>query len=82
VSGTLSLGVKRPGNETDHSPPFTAEVKNDGAIFPLPHVFMAQWLINQAQRQIYRFIYLIYYDIFAQNKNCGARKTAVESEWS
>jgi hypothetical protein len=27
VSGTLSLGVKRPGSEADHSPPPSAEVK-------------------------------------------------------
>jgi len=28
VTGVLSLGVKRPGCEADHSPPFRAEVKN------------------------------------------------------
>jgi len=28
VPGALSLGVKRPGRETDHSPPSSAEVKN------------------------------------------------------
>jgi hypothetical protein len=28
VIGALSLGVKRPGREADHSPPSTAEVKN------------------------------------------------------
>jgi hypothetical protein len=27
VTGTLSLGVKWPGRETDHSPPSSAEVK-------------------------------------------------------
>jgi hypothetical protein len=27
VLGTLSLGVKRPGREADHSPPSSAEVK-------------------------------------------------------
>jgi len=26
--GALSLGVKRPGREADHSPPSSAEVKN------------------------------------------------------
>jgi hypothetical protein len=26
--GALSLGVKRQGREADHSPPFSAEVKN------------------------------------------------------
>jgi hypothetical protein len=27
VPGALSLGIKRPGRETDHSPPSSAEVK-------------------------------------------------------
>jgi hypothetical protein len=31
--------VKRPGHEADHSPPSSAEVRNDGAIPPLPHTF-------------------------------------------
>jgi hypothetical protein len=30
-------GVKRLGRKTDHSPPTSAEVKNDEAIPPLPH---------------------------------------------
>jgi hypothetical protein len=29
-------GVKRPGREADNSPPSNAEVKNGGAIPPLP----------------------------------------------
>jgi hypothetical protein len=32
----LSPGVKGPGLEADHSPPSSAEVKNGGAIPPLP----------------------------------------------
>jgi hypothetical protein len=35
-SGALSVGVKLPGSEADHSSP-SAEVKNGGAIPPLPH---------------------------------------------
>jgi hypothetical protein len=27
ISGALSVGVKRPGREADHSPPSSAEVK-------------------------------------------------------
>jgi hypothetical protein len=27
IQGALSLGVKRPGREADHSPPSSAEVK-------------------------------------------------------
>jgi hypothetical protein len=38
--GTFPKGVKRPRRELDHSPPFSAEIKNCGAIPPLPHVFM------------------------------------------
>jgi hypothetical protein len=34
-------GVKRPGRKADHSSPCSAEVKNDGAIRPLPH--MSSW---------------------------------------
>jgi hypothetical protein len=30
-------GIKRPGREADHSPPFSVEVKNGGAIPQLPH---------------------------------------------
>jgi hypothetical protein len=41
----LPLGVKWPGREADHSPPSSTEVKNGGAIPPLPHVFMA-WRLN------------------------------------
>jgi hypothetical protein len=35
-TGCSSPGVKRPVREPDHSPPASAEVKNDGAIPPLP----------------------------------------------
>jgi hypothetical protein len=37
VPGALSPGVKMPGREADNSPPFSAEVKNVGAVLPLPH---------------------------------------------
>jgi hypothetical protein len=32
--GAISLGVKRQGREANHSPPSSAEVKNDGDIPP------------------------------------------------
>jgi hypothetical protein len=41
VMGTISPGIKRPGHETNHSPPSSAKVKNGGAIPPHPHDFMA-----------------------------------------
>jgi hypothetical protein len=37
VPWAVSLGVKRQGHKTDHSPKYSGEVKNDGAILPLPH---------------------------------------------
>jgi hypothetical protein len=29
VRGALSLGVKRSGREADHSPPYSADIKNE-----------------------------------------------------
>jgi hypothetical protein len=39
VPGALSLEVRRPGREDDHSPPRSAEVKNGGAISPHPNIY-------------------------------------------
>jgi hypothetical protein len=36
VQGIVSPGVKRQRREAEHSPPFSAEVKNGGAIRSLP----------------------------------------------
>jgi hypothetical protein len=36
--GALSPGVTRQGRETDSLPPPSAELKNIGAIRPLPHM--------------------------------------------
>jgi hypothetical protein len=42
VSGALSLGVKRPGREADHSPPASAEIKKMWIYtFTPPYAFMA-----------------------------------------
>jgi hypothetical protein len=47
VPGTLSLGVKRPGHEADHSPPSSAEVKNAWSYTSTPqYVFMAWCLVK------------------------------------
>jgi hypothetical protein len=40
-TGAGSPGVKRQEHKADHSPPSGVEVKNDGAIPPLPH--MSSW---------------------------------------
>jgi len=48
VSGAVSLGIKGPERETDHSPLSIAEVKKmSGAIPPLPqYVFMVWRLVK------------------------------------
>jgi hypothetical protein len=41
VPGALSLGVKRPGRQTDHSPSSSAEIKNVWSYTSTPqYVFM------------------------------------------
>jgi hypothetical protein len=37
LPGVVFPGLKRQRRESDHSPPSSAEVKNGGAIPPLPH---------------------------------------------
>jgi hypothetical protein len=44
--GQFQPGVKWPEREAEQLAPPNAEVKNVGAIAPLPHVFMSQRLIN------------------------------------
>jgi hypothetical protein len=55
MPGTLSLGVKRQGCEPDHPPPPSADVKNGGAIPPLPHVCSqrAASLINHKVEKLF-----------------------------
>jgi hypothetical protein len=43
VPGALSLGVKRPGREVDHSPPFSAEVKNAWNYNSTPQYVFMTW---------------------------------------
>jgi hypothetical protein len=61
VPGALSSWVKRPGRETDHSPPSSAEVRNGGAIPPIPHIL--SWhraqLINH-RNNFYIFCLLLF----------------------
>jgi hypothetical protein len=41
VPRVIFLGMKQKGREADHSPPSSADVKNGGAILPLPR--MSAW---------------------------------------
>jgi hypothetical protein len=46
---TVSLGVKRPGREAEHSPPSSAEVKKGAPINSIPpYVFTAWYLIKRS----------------------------------
>jgi hypothetical protein len=47
VPRALSLGVKRLGREADHSPPSSAEVKNEWSYTSTPrYIFMAWCLVK------------------------------------
>jgi hypothetical protein len=57
VPGALSLGVKRPGREADHSPPSSAEVKNALRYTSTPpYVFMAWCLVKHRDNFTFTFI--------------------------
>jgi hypothetical protein len=59
VPGALSLGIKRPGREADHSPPSSAEVKNAWSYNSTPkYVFMAWCLVKRR----YNFTFSVYHD--------------------
>jgi hypothetical protein len=58
VPGALSLGVKRSGHEADHSPLFSAEVKNARSYTSTPlYIFMALCLVKHTQGQLYLYLY-------------------------
>jgi hypothetical protein len=46
VPGALSLGVKRPGREADHSPPSSAEVKNAWSYTSTPPIRLYGVVLN------------------------------------
>jgi hypothetical protein len=59
ASETLSLVVKRSGFEADHSPPSSAEVKNEKSYTPLPLTHSCT-----AEGQIYLYCLLLLLIIF------------------
>jgi hypothetical protein len=59
LPGALSLGVKRPGRETDHSPPSSAEIKNAWSYTStLQYAFMT-WCLVKAQGQRYITLHIM-----------------------
>jgi hypothetical protein len=60
VPGALSLEVKRPGREADHSPPTSAEVKNAWSYTSTPKYAFMAWCSVEAQGQPYLYLYVCY----------------------
>jgi hypothetical protein len=59
VLEALSLGLKRQGHETDHSPPSSAEVKNAWSYTSTPqYVFMAWYSVKHRDNFILPLLYL------------------------
>jgi hypothetical protein len=52
VPGFLSLRVKRPGCEADHSPPSSAEIKNAWSYTSIPQYTFMAWYSVKAQGQL------------------------------
>jgi hypothetical protein len=61
VPGAISLGVKRPGREADHSPPSSAEVKECVELY-LHSSDTPSWRgahLKKAKGQLYLYLYLL-----------------------
>jgi hypothetical protein len=46
VPGAVTPGAKRPGRETDHSPPFNAKVKNVWNYTSIPTIHLHGVVLN------------------------------------
>jgi hypothetical protein len=58
VLGVLSLGIKWPGREADHSPPSSAEVKNGWSYTSIPQcAFMAWCLVKHRDNFTFTLIF-------------------------
>jgi hypothetical protein len=56
VTGALSLGIKRPGREADHSPPSSAKVKNAWSYTSAPRYALMAWCSVKARGQLYLYL--------------------------
>jgi hypothetical protein len=55
--GALFLGVKKPGCETDHSPPSSAEVKEHVELYLRPqYAFMVWCSVKRKHEQLYLYL--------------------------
>jgi hypothetical protein len=70
----LSLGVKRPGREADHSPPSSAEVKNAWSYTSIPqYVFMAWCLVKHRDVFTFTFTFTYTFTVWFLVKEMDAR---------
>jgi hypothetical protein len=55
-TGDLSLRVKWPGREADHSPPSSAEVKKAWIYISTPQYAFMAWCLVKAQGKLYLYL--------------------------
>jgi hypothetical protein len=71
VPGALSLGVKRPGSEADHSPPSSAEVKECVELY-LHSPSTPSWCGAQLKhRDSFTFVHFSYYPYLQMQEKVG-----------
>jgi hypothetical protein len=58
VPGALSVGIKRPGREADHSPPSSADVKNAWSYTSTPQYAFMAWCSVKTQGQLHLYLYV------------------------
>jgi hypothetical protein len=62
IPGALSLRIKRPGREADHSPPSSSEVKEGVELYHhFPNTPSWRGVQKKAQEQIYLYLYFYIY---------------------
>jgi hypothetical protein len=71
--GAFFSGINLPGREADHSPPSTVKVKNDGAIPPLPHTYLAFKALYGTESLVIIGIFLLPCVVLAVPRNIKSR---------
>jgi hypothetical protein len=66
----ISLRVKRPGREVDHSPPASAEVQNTWIYTSAPPYIITQCLFSYVQGQLYLFLLPTGVLSYSRNRPC------------
>jgi hypothetical protein len=78
IPGALSLGVKRPGREADHSSQSSAEVKNAWRYTSTPQYAIMAWCSVKAQGQLYLYFPLCVPPLKLFNQFTGIHETFYE----